>query len=94
MNLNFSTDHAWIDRQIFINGVPMGKFASFLFGVFAAAFVLLPLACAFWYAVLTAALQEADMRAAKNAVIGISQSDRNCIEWRQDDDSAWRCVKR
>lgn len=92
--LNFMADFAALDRQILVRTKPMSKFAAFVSGVLVATFVLFPVCLAFAYLLLNAALQEADVRAAKNALIGISQSDRNCAEWRMDGDSAWRCIRR
>lgn len=91
--MNFMADSAVIDRQIFVKGKPMSKIAAFLMGAFAAAFVMLPLACVFWYFVLQAALTEADFRAARAAIIAISESDKRCLQWQERADG-WICVKR
>ena len=55
--------------------------------------------CAFmvlvgWPAIIDAAIKEDDSRYMKQVMIGISQTDRNCLQWRQDGDHAWRCVQR
>ncbi len=86
---NFMADNAKMPIAV----KPISYLTAFLSGALFMT-IMFALACVFGYMVLIAALKEADMRAARNAVIGISQSDRNCIEWVMQADNAWRCVKR
>ncbi len=72
---------------------PLSAVSAFLAGALFAAIVF-AIGFGFWLFILHAALQEAEIRAAKNAMIGISQADRNCIEWQMRHDNAWICVRR
>ena len=67
--------------------------SAFLSGALTMA-ILFAMAAAFGYLLLISMVKEAEMRAARNVIIGISQSDRNCVEWRMEADNAWRCIRR
>lgn len=91
--MNFGADFGKRDReQLIRDSKPVSRLSAFLFGALLSA-VLFSGAIAFWLFVFTALLQEADMRAAKQAVIGISRMDARCIEWAERSDG-WICVKR
>ena len=58
----------------------------------------LPFAVWFWFAAMEGMVVEAEMRAEqrgrnKQVVITLSQTDKNCLEWREVD-GGWRCVAR
>lgn len=92
--MNQMHDSAAQDRQQLIHSSKPSRIVAFIFGVLLSAVVLFPLACAFWLLVLHAALTEADMRAGRAIVIGVSRADSRCLQWEERTDGAFVCVKR
>lgn len=47
-----------------------------------------------WPAIIEAAEDDARMRHMRRVMIGISNTDRRCLEWAERNDNAWVCVRR